>query len=739
MRRTLFQRVIAMALVISCAASQAFAADGVVRGRVQYEKILYRHPTTGALGLQLGNPVLMPVIGARVELIDDASKQPIANAITDGTGQYRLSWSSASMPMARVRVLADTEYVVVVNHLDPKTTYSTLSEPWQLTNGEVEKNVLAVDKTRESGPFNMLAVIRQANLYLKAADGKMKFEKIKIRWTTRPVDPKSRYYTSQFDPISKEAHILGDRDVDSDEFDDFILLHEYGHFLASVYARDDTPAGPHGTGMKLDPRLAWSEGWATYLACAVLNDTRYIDTGRGETNPHVRVYHDYSQAIAKNDRPGYWSEFTVASALWGLHREVGFAKIWHTFINPWKKRLCGGLVEFCDELVRHDPSSGPKVASVLATRGIKYRPGAAPSVDGYTGHRPLPLGVPQLGTLDGLLYGYAAAYDTAALYTLTLPKKEIVNLRLDILRSKAPKTADLDLYLFTEKGRPIGSTANNGVKGFESITRELDAGTYVVEVRSWAGKTRNVGTYRLVANVATQIEGKVARTDGPIIVTNAVSDKRGLVPGDKTVKLPGKVHETGFEAGKTYQIDVVSKEPLKGNVFTFDPVVVMQDGDGKQLGFDDDKGGNRNARMIVTAAKTQSYKIMVGAIIGQGAYTVIVTPLGSSSSTVEVPANGLNLPGRLDGLTKEVIHELKLQAGKTYVIDMTTQNPQAIDPLLILEDAAGTKVAEDDDGGGNRDARITFTARVDGTYQLVATSYGQQGRGDYGLTVRLKE
>ena len=58
-----------------------------------------------------------------------------------------------------------------------------------------------------------------------------------------------------------------------------------------------------------------------------------------------------------------------------------------------------------------------------------------------------------------------------------------------------------------------------------------------------------------------------------------------------------------------------------------------------------------------------------------------------------------------------------------------------LDAYLILEDAAGNLMVEDDDGGGGLDARIVFTVPLDGQYAVLASSYEGE-TGEYLLLVR---
>ena len=97
--------------------------------------------------------------------------------------------------------------------------------------------------------------------------------------------------------------------------------------------------------------------------------------------------------------------------------------------------------------------------------------------------------------------------------------------------------------------------------------------------------------------------------------------------------------------------------------------------------------------------------------------------------------NGLELRGQLDKQPPTLVYQVKLAAGKTYVIDMVSPDQKALDPFLILLDAVGKKLAEDDDSGGGLNARITFRAAKAGTYRIQATSFNG-GAGAFTLTVR---
>jgi hypothetical protein len=96
----------------------------------------------------------------------------------------------------------------------------------------------------------------------------------------------------------------------------------------------------------------------------------------------------------------------------------------------------------------------------------------------------------------------------------------------------------------------------------------------------------------------------------------------------------------------------------------------------------------------------------------------------------------LRLTGLLDAEAKALIYQIRFKAGVSYVIDMIGPNSKKLDPYLQVRDPQGKILAEDDDSGGNLNARIVLRTRVDDIYRIRATSFGAGGSGDFTLTAR---
>jgi peroxiredoxin len=83
--------------------------------------------------------------------------------------------------------------------------------------------------------------------------------------------------------------------------------------------------------------------------------------------------------------------------------------------------------------------------------------------------------------------------------------------------------------------------------------------------------------------------------------------------------------------------------------------------------------------------------------------------------------------------TASQIHAIPMKAGNVYTIDMVSSE---FDSFLRLEDNAGKQLAEDDDSGGNLNARIIFPCRKDGEYKVICCAFAESGVGNYVLTIK---
>jgi hypothetical protein len=79
---------------------------------------------------------------------------------------------------------------------------------------------------------------------------------------------------------------------------------------------------------------------------------------------------------------------------------------------------------------------------------------------------------------------------------------------------------------------------------------------------------------------------------------------------------PHKEYVLNMDAGKTYQIDMVSNQ--------FDSYLFLLDPDGKVVAQDDDGGGFPNARIIYTAGNAGRYRVLATRFSGVGEFNLSV-------------------------------------------------------------------------------------------------------------------
>jgi hypothetical protein len=138
---------------------------------------------------------------------------------------------------------------------------------------------------------------------------------------------------------------------------------------------------------------------------------------------------------------------------------------------------------------------------------------------------------------------------------------------------------------------------------------------------------------------------------------------------------------------------------------------------------DPDLAGIRDAKVIADFPEAE-----------QAAWHKFWTEVGQLLKQVRSSITETTLKATLTDQQLEQVHEMKLEAGKTYVFDMKSTE---LDSYLKLHDPAGKLVAENDDiAPGNLDSRIVFSPKQDGVYRITATSFEQGGRGAYTLTIR---
>jgi hypothetical protein len=363
--------------------SVAISNPVVVTGTAQFQA--YQSSVNG-----LGNLTTNPIRFAEVRLLNAAgSVSQCSQTNTSGVYTFQVEKPSVSTAYKiEVNSRADNDYVKasILNDFDTKLYYSVnKSFSVSVTAGTtiVETLTAGVTGEVEGGAFNIFEQVLKTNEFLRSntTTGSCSLcqaftvaPKVTIYWkkgfTPAAYSGMPDTGLSFFDiygslDSTPSLYILGgiSGDVlsaDTDHFDNSVIIHEYGHFLESKYSKSDSPGGSHNGNMIIDPRLAWSEGFANFLPSAVTGSTYYIDTAGspgGTTKANILIdleNFDGNDGIATKTQlgEGIYREVSISRALLDFidstsddvdnpnggtvaeNSNLSFAYIWAAFSHP---------------------------------------------------------------------------------------------------------------------------------------------------------------------------------------------------------------------------------------------------------------------------------------------------------------------------------------------------------------------------------------------------------------------
>lgn len=252
-----------------------------------------------ALGIPYAEFHIYDSAGNRIQQGETTSVGLVQFELPKTAGSYTIKvFSRAFNSYAKVSVLEDiyanTPYSISTTFTITSTDINTGTKDLSSTPmfAEADENLAA---KLEGGAFNIMYNIVMANDYIRrniqkngesgstgipSSDPNKWWvaDKVSIFWKAG-FNPYTYFGGSAalsfYSPGNSKLYILGGtngdvRASDTDHFDDSIILHEYAHFLEDIYGHSQSPGGSHTGNFIIDPRLAWSEGWANFFQAAVL-------------------------------------------------------------------------------------------------------------------------------------------------------------------------------------------------------------------------------------------------------------------------------------------------------------------------------------------------------------------------------------------------------------------------------------------------------------------------------------
>lgn len=328
-------------------------ASVTISGRITFDRIGF--DATLGNGLNPTAPVESPARQVTVQAIDASNSAVLATATTDTNGDYSVSVPSNRNLFIRARAemvktgAAPTWNFSVHNNtgagandalyaLDGTAASSGAANSTRNLRAPTGFGTTSYTGERAAAPFAILDTVFRAKELVLTAVPTTVFPDLQLFWSdiNRPVDrfcpdsgeigTTSYQVFGQGDqdacsqPTTDGIYILGAFDNgngDTDEFDQSVIAHEFGHYLEDRFGRSDSVGGIHGNDLPLDLRVAFGEGWGNAFSGMALGNSTYRDSQMG-------VQDDFSFDLeadadaSDGATEGWFSEFSVGEILWDL-------------------------------------------------------------------------------------------------------------------------------------------------------------------------------------------------------------------------------------------------------------------------------------------------------------------------------------------------------------------------------------------------------------------------------------
>lgn len=337
----------------------------MVSGNLNYEFV---PPNANCNGLNFAGTVVRPIRGATVQLLD-AGNTVLGNGVAGIDGSYAFNNIDANT-MVRIRVRAELKLlggapswdVDVRDNVDLSAAPPPLgTRPLYVVDGalfdtgtaDVVRDVTATTgwggssytAARSAAPFAVLDSIYAAMQLVLSVDATANFAALDAFWSVNNTATVSddidagELGTTFYSPTLDALFLVGDASDDTEEFDDHVIVHEWGHYFEDTFSRADSAGGPHAIGESLEATIAFGEGLASAVAAMALDNPIYCDTGAPGTTAGFALNSEFGNFGVQ----GWFNEWSVTTLLYDLwdtnvdgndDSSIGFGLIYNTMIGP---------------------------------------------------------------------------------------------------------------------------------------------------------------------------------------------------------------------------------------------------------------------------------------------------------------------------------------------------------------------------------------------------------------------
>ncbi len=492
-----------------------------VSGRATYERVPFS--IDARLGLSYANTAAQPIRDAVVELIE-AGGSALATTTTDSNGNYSLTAPQSTNVFVRVKAQSrktstPTRNIRVLNNTNGNALYVLDSAVFNSGTANQSKNLLAASGwggtsytgVRGAAPFAILdTLVTATDFIVENGDSTVGLPALDVFWS--PLNNSSSgdvtlgqiestlYRTASASGPASGIYVLGDENVDTDEYDQHVIAHEFHHFIEDSVSRTDTTGGSHSPDERLDLRLAFSEGFANAFSSMVLNDPLYSDSLGSQQS----LRFSFSLESNAASPAGWYNEGSIQSITWDLYDaaadgsdsvSIGYKPMYEALTGTLRDGAAlTSVFPFVDYLKGRAGAPVSAINTLVTAQSIHVADAWA-STETNDGFVPQALPIYTQLALNG---GSKSVCGTTAAgtynkignrlflrFTMAAARAVTIRAQYTATGSTAPFTPapDPDFVLYRNGFLDIAESTTNGD---ETLTRTLDAGEYVIEVYEWS-------------------------------------------------------------------------------------------------------------------------------------------------------------------------------------------------------------------------------------------------------------
>jgi hypothetical protein len=359
-----------------------------ISGKLTFQRVPFR--PSPAVGLDYVAQSYQPARGISFEVRRTSPAAVLASGVTDANGDYTVSVPGGT----NVYIRAIAQMVKLsgplphwnfnVRDVDiDGPIYTHDSAAFDTGSGTSTAN-LAIpsgwtltgtpDGSRAAAPFAVLDVIYDAVSLVLTAAPNTDFPVLAVDWS--PANPGAMtYYSNDAGGEGRRIVLSGEADVDTDEYDTYVIAHEFGHYIEDQFSRSDSIGGSHSFMQRLDPRVAFGEGFGNAFAAMVTGSPLMRDSaGAGQLNEgRFNVESDMSD-------DGWFSESSCQEILWDLFDaanegvdtlSVGFLPVWQVLTAAERTTpAVTSIFPFLTALKQQLPASATQIDQIVTSEGI---------------------------------------------------------------------------------------------------------------------------------------------------------------------------------------------------------------------------------------------------------------------------------------------------------------------------------------------------------------------------------